>query len=153
MSYMTVERPSFFVIGIEVRTQNSPEGAMQDIPALWERFYKECILDKIPNKISSDVLGLYTDYEKDFTKPYTLVIGCMATSLETIPKGMVGKRVPSAKYAVFTAKFPFPQSIIQTWQEIWKAPLPRTYTGDFEYYGEKFAHPTSGEVDIYIAVK
>lgn len=153
MNYKILEKPAFLCIGIEMRTENAPEKAMKDIPALWEKFYKEHILDQIPNKISFDVYGLYTDYEEDYTKPYSLIIGCMVSSLEQIPEGMVGKKIPAAKYAVFTAKGAFPESLIRTWNEIWKTPLARKYLCDFEWYGPRFADSEHPEVDVFIGIE
>ena len=41
---------AFNVIGIAVKTTNENGQAGKDIPALWEKFISEGILDKIPNK-------------------------------------------------------------------------------------------------------
>ena len=37
------------IIGISVRTTNQNEQAMQDIGNLWQRFFSEQLLAKIPN--------------------------------------------------------------------------------------------------------
>ena len=107
------------------------------------------IQEKIPNKTSNEVIALYCDYEGDYTKPYSLIIGCPVSHPE-VPKGMVTKTIPAGSYALFEAKGEFPKSLIETWQDIWKREdLKRTYTGDFEVYGEKFS---DGEVEVFIAV-
>jgi predicted transcriptional regulator YdeE len=79
------------VIGIEVRTTNENEQAAKDIPVLWEKFMKENVLNNIPNKIDNTIYSIYTEYEKDHTKPYTTLLGCKVESLENIPEGMAGK--------------------------------------------------------------
>lgn len=137
------------VIGIECRTSNNPDAGPHDIPRHWQRFYTENILSQIPSKAESEVIALYCDYEGDYTKPYSLVIGCQVTSIRKIPEGMVAKIVPASTYAVFRAVGEFPKSLIETWKKIWQTNLERTYTGDFEVHGER----SSKEVGVYIAIK
>ena len=81
----------FNVIGISVRTTNENGQAGQDIPALWNNFITNGLADKIPNKIDTSIYCIYTEYEKDHTKPYTTILGCKVSDLLTIPDGMVGK--------------------------------------------------------------
>src|ERR1700685_2079239 len=56
-----VEEKEFSVIGIEARTNNakemSPNGV---IPKQWGRFFKEGILEKIPNKVDPTIYAVYT---------------------------------------------------------------------------------------------
>src|SRR5690606_36497382 len=101
MSIETI--PTFHVIGISVRTTNENGQAMQDIPALWTRFVEEQVATQIPGKINEDLYCIYTDYEKDHTRPYTTLLGCRVTSLEQIPKGMTGKTFTEGNYTRFTA--------------------------------------------------
>ena len=61
-------------IGLELRTNN--EECSSAMPAHKDRFFRETVLARIPNKISGDILALYTDYEGDYTKPYSWVLGC-----------------------------------------------------------------------------
>lgn len=150
--YIVIQKPSIQVIGIECRTSNSPEEGPRDIPQLWERFYKEDIINKIPNRISNDVIALYCDYEGDHTQPYFLVIGCAVTSLDNIPKGMVAKTIPAGSYALFTAVGEYPACLIETWGAIWQTKLKRTYTGDYEFYGDRFTAKTPKEVEVFIAI-
>ena len=67
------------------------------MPAHKDRFFKENISSKIPNKINGDILALYTDYEGDYTKPYSWILGCEVSSLEQVPEGLVGKDNSSIK--------------------------------------------------------
>ena len=148
-----VQKPSIFVIGIDCRTSNAPEGGPQDIPKLWERFYSVGIMSQIPNKVSAEVIALYCDYEGDHTAPYSVVIGCPVSSIDIIPEGMVAKTIPSSSYAVFCAIGEYPTSLIETWGNIWKqSDLKRTYTGDFELYGDKFLSGSPKELEVFIAV-
>ncbi len=151
--YIIIQKPPINVIGIECRTSNAPEDGPQDIPRLWGQFYSEDIPNKIPNKVSNEVIALYCDYEGDHTQPYSLVIGCPVTSLSDVPVGMVAKTIPAGSYAVFRAIGEYPASLIETWGNIWKTELKRTYTGDYEFYGEKFSSRSPQEVEVYIAIE
>lgn len=144
----------FKVIGIEVRTTNENEQAAKDIPVLWEKFMKENLLNNIPNKIDNTIYSIYTEYEKDHTKPYTTLLGCKVESLENIPEGMAGKSFDGGDYIRFTAKGNLAEGlVINEWLKIWNMDLGRTFTADFEIYGEKAQDPSDAEVDILIAVK
>jgi predicted transcriptional regulator YdeE len=148
-----IEKPAILVIGIKCRTSNAKDAGPQDIPKLWGRFYGEDILGQIPNKTSSEVIALYCDYEGDYTQPYSVIIGCPVSSIDTIPEGMVAKTIPASSYAVFRAIGEYPESLIKTWGNIWNQPsLERTYTGDFELYGDKFVSGSPQELEVFIAV-
>jgi len=136
--------PAFNVIGISIRTTNENQQAAQDIGALWHRFMTEGIIENIPNKVDSTIYSIYTEYEEDYTKPYTTILGCKVSSLDNIPEGMVGKRIAAADYQQFTSKG---DAVYQTWVEIWNTDLPRAYTADLEVYKSK------DEVEIFIAIK
>ncbi len=145
--------PTFHVIGISVRTTNENGQSMQDIPALWGRFMAEQITTQIPGKINNDLYCIYTDYEKDHTRPYTTLLGCRVYHLDSIPDGMTGKTFTEGNYNRFTAKGNLAQGIVYNeWINIWNTPLNRAFTADFEVYGEKATHPENAEVDIFVAL-
>lgn len=149
-----IEKPTLFIIGIECRTANTPEAAPHDIPKHWGKFYSEQIFEKILHKASEDVIALYCDYEGDYTKPYSLVIGCLVHSTETIPEGMVMKKIPSGSYAIFKAVGEHPKALVETWGKIWQdVNLERTYSGDYEVYSRKLFGQSPPEVDVYIATE
>lgn len=140
-----------FFIGLELRTNN--EECSVAMLAHKDKFFKENTISKIPNKINGSILALYTDYEGDYTKPYSWILGCEVSSLNEVPKGLVGKIIPKSKYAVFTTQGAFPQGLIKAWQEIWKSDLPRAYTSDFEVYRSDFDPQRNPEVKVYIATR
>ena len=70
----------FKLIGISLRTTNENGKAAKEIGELWEKFLNENISDAIPNKVDNTVYSLYTDYEGDYTKPYTAILGCPVNS-------------------------------------------------------------------------
>lgn len=151
--YTVIQKPPISIIGIECRTSNDPKHGPQDIPRLWGRFYSEGILNKIPKKVSNEIIALYCDYKGDYTQPYSLVIGCPVTSLSNVPEGMVAKIIPGGSYALFHAIGEYPTSLIETWGNIWQTELKRTYTGDYEFYEEKFSSRSPQEVEVYIAIE
>lgn len=149
--YNVITKDEIKIVGLAKKTQM--DSSAKDIPALWQKFFEENTVAKIPNKKSEDVMGLYCDYEGDHTKPYSLVIGCEVTSFDNVPEGLVCKTIPATKYAVFTAKGKLPESIMTTWQTIWNTKMERSFSGDFEFYDSKFDPSKDSEVDIFIAIK
>lgn len=153
MTQEIITKETFTIIGIKIRTSNKT--AMQDISQIWNKFFSEDIKSKIPNKISEDIFAVYFDYEADYTKPYSYILGCSVTSLDSIPNGMLGIVIPSAKYEIFIAKGKMPDKIVETWQYIWQPEIDakRDYKIDFEIYGDKYASSGDSEVEIYIGLK
>ena len=143
----------FHIIGIAIRTINENGQSAQDIPKLWQTFFSENIINQIPNKIDSAIYCIYTDYEKDHTKPYTTILGCRVSNLDYVPENMVRKTVEQATYTKFIAKGNLTESVVfNEWVKIWDTDLPRTFTADFEIYGDKAQQPENAEVEIFIAV-
>lgn len=152
MNKQTIEK--FSVIGIAVRTSNENGQAAQDIPALWNRFMTEQIAEKIPGKKDQSLYCIYTDYELDHTRPYTTILGCRVDNLNTVPAGMMGKTIDGGKYVRYVAEGNITHgSVFDEWTKIWNSDLQRTYTTDFEFYGEKAQDPENAAIDIFVAVK
>ena len=150
--YTIVQKPSILLMGITCRTSNVLEAGPIDIPNLWGKFYADNVIGKISNKTSNEVLALYFDYEGDHTKPYSILIGCPVSSADVIPEGMTVKSIPEGSYALFQAIGEHPKALIETWGTIWQTNLKRTYTGDYEVYGQKFIPGSDQEVEIFIAL-
>ena len=161
MEPRVVEQPEFSVIGIQVRTSNAKEvtggGA---IPKQWERFFKEGIANKIPNKVDSTVYAVYTNYASDYNGEYDFIIAMKVSRVSDIPPGMVAKKVPKGRYAIVTsAKGPVAQVVPQAWQRVYslddKKQLggARAYKADFELYDQRSQNPQDSQVDLYIGLK
>jgi predicted transcriptional regulator YdeE len=143
----------FTVIGLAISTTNENNQSSTDIPALWGKFMSEGTLGLIPNKLDDTLYCIYTDYEKDHTKPYTTLLGCRVSSLDEVPEGMVGKTFSGGQYSVRTAKGNILQGMVfNEWLQIWNSDLPRIFTADFEVYGAKAQNPEAAEVDIFVAI-
>lgn len=150
----STKKEALTIVGIATRTSNDKGKAEKDIPQLWEKFMADGVTHRIPNKVNDTIYAIYTDYEGDHTKPYTLVIGCHVDSLDNIPEDMTVKLVPPANYNTFVAKGDLTKdAVINTWMEIWNSDLKRTYTTDMEIYGEKAMNPQDGEAEILVAVE
>jgi len=151
METQTVEK--FIVVGISVRTTNENGKAATDIPELWTKFISENLIAKIPNKIDNTIYCIYTEYEKDHTKPYTTILGCKVSSIENMPNEMIAKTLENQNYRKFVAKGNILQGIVfGEWTKIWNTEIDRKYTADFEVYGEKTQNPENAEVDIYVSI-
>lgn len=154
MKNQTIQK--FYIIGISTKTKNENGQSAKDIEALWGRFWGEEIQNQIPNKVSNDIYAVYTDYETDFTGPYTTVVGLPVSSLENIPKGFVGITIETAVYQKFTSKGKMPGAVFNTWLEIWgnkELNLRRAYKADFTVHGQKYYDGDNAEVETYISVK
>lgn len=147
-------RISFKVIGISVRTTNENGQASVDIPNLWTRFMAEGILDKIPNKISNSIFSIYTDYEKDHTRPYTTFLGCEVSSIVSIPNGLEVCEISEGNFVEFVVKGKLAEGIVyHEWLKIWNTDLPRTYNADYEIYTPKSPNNEETEVAIFVGIE
>ncbi len=144
----------FHIIGIKTRTANDGS-AGKDLPVLWGRFLSGELKNKIPNRIDDSIYCLYTNYEGDHTQPYDAILGCKVSSIDDIPEGMIAHRVESSKVSKFVAKGSLVkgEAVINTWFEIWKSDLNRSFTTDFEVYDERSRDVLNAEVDIYVSLK
>ncbi|MFK7771221.1 MAG: GyrI-like domain-containing protein [Saprospiraceae bacterium] len=144
---------TFHIIGIDTRTSNQEGKAAQDIPALWNRFLSQNLMEQVPNKVGAEIFCIYTEYEGDHNLPYTALLGCKVDNLDNVPEGMRGMTFTTQKLEKFTTKGNLQQGAVwQKWLKIWEEQLDRTYSFDFEVYGEKAQNPEAAEVDIYISV-
>ena len=160
MNPKVVEEAGFTVVGIEASTSNakemSPNGV---IPKQWARFQRENLTAQIPNKADSSVLAVYSDYVSDKDGEYNFLIGARVTSAKDIPAGMVGKKVPAGRYAIFTSnRGPVAKVVVAAWQQIWAVPKSspggdRAYRTDYEVYDERAANPEDAQVDVHIGIK
>jgi predicted transcriptional regulator YdeE len=156
-----VEQQEFSVIGIQVRTSNAKEiTGVGAIPKQWDKFFKEGIADKIPNKVDSTIYAVYTGYATDRDGEYDFVIGMKVGNVSAVPPGMVAKKVPKGKYAVVASpKGPAAQVVPQAWQRVYSLDDnkqlggARAYKADFEVYDQRSQNPQDSQIDIYVGVK
>ncbi len=144
------------IVGIAVKTSNENGQAAKDIPEIWNRFITEDILNKIPNKLSTDIYSIYTNYEGNYMNPYTTILGCKVSSFDNLPEGFVTKTIDIGNYVKFTTKGNLQDNIVYNeWVNIWEMEkdMNRAYIADFEIYGDKAKDMSNAEVDIFVSVK
>jgi predicted transcriptional regulator YdeE len=160
MNPKVVEEAAFSVIGIAERTTNAKEmSGVGVIGKQWGRFMQENLVAQIPNKADSSIIAVIADYASDKDGEYTHLIGARVTSTAEVPAGMVVKKVPSGKYAIFTSeKGPVAQVVLRTWQRIWAQPKSapggnRAYKADYEVYDQRAMDPQNAQMDVHVGIK
>jgi predicted transcriptional regulator YdeE len=160
MNPKVVQQAAFTVVGIAVRTSNAKEMTADGvIGKQWGRFMMEGVLAKIPNKADKAMVAVYTDYASDHNGEYTFLLGARVTSDADVPVGMVAKKIPAGRYAVFTSeKGPAPKVVPEVWMRINSLAKSavggdRVYAADFEIYDERASDPQSLQVDVYVGIK
>ena len=152
MKYTVVELEEKVVQGIRIKTTNQDGKAMQDIGMTWQKLFSEGIYDKITNKVNGKTIGLYTEYEGDYTKPYTFIAGAEVSKELQDKEQIASVIIPKGKYAKFIVTGDVQNSVGQAWQEIWNMDLKRKYTCDFEEYQNNSKDMQQQEIHIYIAL-
>ena len=159
MQQQEVSKEAFQVIGIKTRTSNPEEmkGAGK-IGALWNQFYSQQVLNKIPGKLDHEIIAVYYEYESDATAPYSVLVGARVAAGTKPPAGMELITMPAQKYfQLATRKGEMPGIIIEAWGRVWdlaaKSELNRKYSYDLEVYDERAANPKAAEANLFIAIK
>ena len=153
----TVNQKAFAIVGIACRTNNAQEAAGNGVIAKeWDKFYKEGILDKIPNKADPAIYVVYTDYASDKNGDYNYIIGAKVSDVSAVPPGMAARTVSAGKYAVIASeRGPIPKIIVEAWRQIWsledqgRLGGKRAYKTDFELYDQRARDPQDSQIDIY----
>jgi AraC family transcriptional regulator len=153
-----ITRDQFLVIGPAIRTTVEKEENFKQIPLFWEKTLKKSLLAKIPNRVDEETCyGICMEMKDD---GFTYMIGCEVKSLSNIPDNMIGRTIPGATYAVFTARGPITKSVQDTTAYIYKNWFPESgyehaYTPEFELYDKRSMpeNEDEAETDIYIPVK
>lgn len=155
-----VDQDEFTVVGISARTTNAREMTPQgEIGRMWGRFMQDGVLAKIPNKSDPRIIAVYTDYASDHNGEYTYVLGARVASDADVPAGMIAKKIPAGKYAVFTSeKGAAPKVVPELWMKINSLPQDsvganRLYRADFEIYDERAMDPQNLQMDVYLGIR
>ena len=159
MEIKILELPKIDVIGVAVRTSNRKELTKEAaIKKLWEFCKTEDALNKILNKLDTDILAVYTEFESDMNGEFTYLLGARVTADALPPEGFVKKTIPAGKFAVFPSdRGLFSNMVIRTWQRIWnlKKHQPggdRTYLADYEIHKQPLADLKNYQLDVYVGI-
>ncbi|WP_259391587.1 zinc ribbon domain-containing protein [Paenibacillus sp. 1011MAR3C5] len=155
------EREALTIAGIAITTTNADEiSGKGRIAELWNHFSSPDVQTQLAAvRMDGDVYACYHNYENGTAGRYDLLAGTRVNPSDIAPGLNLGTvAVPAAKYAVFTTETgPVQQVLYRAWEDIWywfaHSEIERTFSGDFEYYGEHAADPSCAQVDIYIAIK
>lgn len=138
------------IVGLTTRTQNANEmnPETSKIAGLWQSFF-ENVAPLLPT--GSPFYGVYYNYESDASGEFTVLAGT-DQSIENSPLALEEITLESGDYLLFKGQGEMPQTIIDTWAEIWtyfteNPNHQRRYTTDFECY------TAENEVEIYIAIQ
>lgn len=147
--------PPRFVSGVPMLlaglSERHPFGALQGIPAQWQRFMA-CYAD-IPDKVTPIPLGVSANMDDDGNFEYVCAVEVSRVS--TLPRGLTLLRVPAQSYAVFQHR-EHVSTIGATYSAIWNTWLPahQRSAADgpcLERHLETFDPKTGlGGVDIWI---
>lgn len=157
--YPRVSREAIHLVGISVRTTNKEEMEGKGrIAALWQRFFAEDVLARIPGqRAPGQIIAAYTDFESDENGPYTLIIGADARETDPVPAGMVAKAIPASGYRLISTERGSLKTVgVQAWMKIWadeSLRKGRTYQADLEVYGEDARDPSDARFDILLGIR
>jgi predicted transcriptional regulator YdeE len=88
------QQDSFTVVGLTVRTTNDKEaGGQGAIPQLWQSVMQDDKLSQVPNRISDDLVVVYSDYASDSTGEYNYTLGVRVSAADKVPAGFVVRKV------------------------------------------------------------
>ncbi|WP_413942673.1 GyrI-like domain-containing protein [Bdellovibrio sp. HCB-162] len=156
---MLVTEKEFYLVGFETRTDNKTEmtsaPGQGQIAKMWERIFKEDLKGKVPQTESHDIFAIYSNYESDETGRYDYFLGYKVANLDSVPQGLVGKKILAGSYKKYVTKKGLPYVVVpETWAQIWaELKGQRLFKTDFEVYGEKAQDPNNAIVDVYVGVK
>ncbi len=109
------------------------------------------LLEQIPNKISSDIYAIYTNFEHQGLNNagvYSCVLGASVSHLEQIPDGLMTVQLPVSSYEIIPVPHGRPDLVGQVWQQIWQQDTTkRTFLADFEVY------KPDGSINIWLGVR
>jgi predicted transcriptional regulator YdeE len=154
-----VKREQILLIGISAPTDNQKEMSGQGvIPAMWQRFLQEGLLEKIPNRVDpSELTAAYHSIESDDRGPYSFLLGARVSGLSEVPEGMVGITVPGGDFLEVTTERGAFQTIgLAAWQRVWASePIRefRRFEADLEVYSLTDMAQDNSQFKIYVGLE
>lgn len=152
MSKIELQETRLIGLALKGKTTNENEQAAIDCGNLWQEFEKGEYAQRIPNKLSDEVIAVYHDYEGDHTRPYSYFIGCRVSADAPVPDGLQTLHLSKGDYAKITATGKMPDCVADSWREIWSSDMQRAYRTDFEVYDGRSRDWNNAEVEIYVSI-
>jgi predicted transcriptional regulator YdeE len=143
--------PAFSVIGIEVHVNGGVDSDRSKVAAVWETFFDDGVLARIPGAEATRIVCVSTGYNPDGSGGFTVVLGA-ASGVGAAPvPGLAFHAVPAAQYAVFSGSGLNPEAAATVWRQVGayfgaQSRLKRAYTTDFESYA-------GDSVEVHVAVR
>ena len=147
MSYETKEELGLTVLGFHARASNANPRKIGD---LWRIFNAGGREQSIPARIREEHYCVYCEYQSDWTKEFTVVVGCAVAADADVPEGMKKVQIAAGRFAVWCPEGPLPQGVFDAWADVWKTPIDRLYEADYDVYGD-----TSGKngATVHVGVR
>jgi len=151
MNYELVQLEEKKVAGLKIRTSNTDPQMVEEIGAIWQRFYGDGVHASLTGKKNDKCIGLYSDYENGATGAYDVMVGCEVEAAVAQPELVETKIIAAGNYAKFIVKGDVKQAIGDFWMKLWGMELDRKFGSDFEEYqpGEDMAN---AEIHVYISL-
>ncbi|SFB13479.1 GyrI-like domain-containing protein [Clostridium frigidicarnis] len=153
MKYEIINLEKKIVRGILKETTNINGQCTKDIGEVWQKFCTEEVYENINPRKNNKTIGLYTDYQGDFTKPYNFMACCEILNSSNLSDNFVEKIIREGRYAKFVINGDVIKAVGKFWNELWNMDLDRAYTCDFEEYQNNTEDMSNQEIHIYISLK
>jgi AraC family transcriptional regulator len=122
MDYRIVEKPAFYIVGVQKRLKLQYRGVNPEIAALWESLSETDIeaLDKLCDGEPRGLLNASVNFTDDRVEGSLLdhVVGVVTTQPPQTGKWAV-LAVPASTWVVFTSRGKFPDALQETWGRIY----------------------------------
>jgi len=125
------------VVGLSKRTSFKNDLYKKDLTELWQQFFSEGILEKIPHRLDDSIYAVYFDYENTDQGEYTTIVGVAVQKMDSLPSNCVSTFIRTGVYNVFIPESSQPSDIQKTWENIWnlsKSEFTRNFKTDFDKY-------------------
>jgi len=150
-----VVKPEMTFIGMQtafIHALSPDANNTEMIGTLWCRFLP--VADSVTNRIGNDMFGLiFQEPESSRSHKHELqyIAAVQADSQPTVPEGMVCRKIPSIRFAVFTHRGSM-DAIGETVGKIYREWLPasgfqQADVDDIEHYDQRFC-PESAESEM-----
>lgn len=125
------------IVGLEIRTTNEEMKAVKDLGMIWQKFMELNLVEKLGDSVVNPgvIYGVYFDYEKDYTKPYSFIAGVEVKAGSELPANLSMIEIPATEYNVFeTIDGDLHERVGEAWNRVWNSDIKRSYKYDLEIY-------------------